>query len=157
MSNPSRARTNENMTDEQFVLSAREGDSSAMAALISRMAPLVKARSSFYDNGVLDPEDLAQEGMIGLLSAIRNFDECGGAAFRTFAGVCIGNRILSAIRAASRQKHIPLNNYVSLSDDNPGLSTGNADNPEDMLISREEAANLDEILAESLSKFDSKY
>ena len=103
------------------------------------------ARPYFLAGG--DSEDLIQEGMLGLLSAIREFLPGKGSTFRTYAETCIRNRILSAIRAAARDKHDPLNHYVSY--ETP-LLDGNTDrypftasrsplqNPEDMYISREE-------------------
>ncbi|HIR54519.1 MAG: sigma-70 family RNA polymerase sigma factor [Lachnospiraceae bacterium] len=93
---------------------AAKGDASAEEELIERYARTVRvcARPYFLAGG--DSEDLIQEGMLGLLSAIRRFDESSGASFKTYAETCIRNRVLEAVKAASRKKHGPLNDGVSL-------------------------------------------
>ncbi len=103
-----------NYTDSELRQLAVAGDTAAEEELIERYAKLVRicARPYFLAGG--DSEDLTQEGMLGLLSAIRNYDESGGASFRTFAEICIRNRVLEAVKAASRKKHEPLNDGVSL-------------------------------------------
>ena len=101
-------------SDSELRRLAVTGDTGAEEALIERYTRLVRvcARPCFLAGG--DSEDLTQEGMLGLLSAIRSYDEAGGASFRTYAEVCIRNRVLEAVKAASRKKHEPLNNGVSL-------------------------------------------
>ena len=135
------------LPDEALCLRAASGDRVAEEMLVMRYNRLVRicARPYFLAGG--DSEDLIQEGMLGLLSAIREFLPEKGSTFRTYAETCIRNRILSAIRAAARDKHNPLNHYVSYE---PPLFDGNSDrypftasrlplqNPEDMYISREE-------------------
>ena len=140
--------TTQNPTaDEALCSLAASGDRIAEEALVMRYNRLVRvcARPYFLAGG--DSEDLIQEGMVGLLNAIREYVPGKGSSFRTYAETCIRNRILSAIRAAARDKHTPLNHYVSY--ETP-LLDGNTDsyplsasrqpqqNPEDMLISREE-------------------
>ena len=140
--------TTQNPTaDEALCSLAASGDRIAEEALVMRYNRLVRvcARPYFLAGG--DSEDLIQEGMVGLLNAIREYDPGKGSSFRTYAETCIRNRILSAIRAAARDKHTPLNHYVSY--ETP-LFDGNTDrypftasrppqqNPEDMYISREE-------------------
>ena len=142
------ADTDQNaLPDEALCLQAVSGDRVAEEILVMRYNRLVRicARPYFLAGG--DSEDLIQEGMLGLLSAIREFLPGKGSTFRTYAETCIRNRILSAIRAAARDKHDPLNHYVSY--ETP-LLDGNTDrypftasrsplqNPEDMYISREE-------------------
>lgn len=92
-----------NYTDSELRQLALAGDTAAEEELIERYAKLVRvcARPYFLAGG--DSEDLMQEGMLGLLSAIRNYDESGGASFRTFAEICIRNRVLEAVKAASRK------------------------------------------------------
>lgn len=135
------------LPDESLCLQAASGDRVAEEILVMRYNRLVRicARPYFLAGG--DSEDLIQEGMLGLLSAIREFLPEKGSTFRTYAEACIRNRIISAIRAAARDKHDPLNHYVSY--ETP-LFDGNTDrypftasrpplqNPEDMYISREE-------------------
>ena len=103
-----------NYTDSELRQLAVAGDTAAEEELIERYAKLVRicARPYFLAGG--DSEDLTQEGMLGLLSAIPNYDESGGGSFRTFAEICIRNRVLEAVKAASRKKHEPLNDGVSL-------------------------------------------
>lgn len=104
----------EHMTDEQLQSTAAQGDYTAEAALLERYSRQVRicARPFFLAGG--DSEDLTQEGMLGLLAAIRRYDPQCGASFKTFAQRCIRNRILSAVKSASRKKHDPLNDGVSL-------------------------------------------
>ncbi len=104
------------LSDERLQQMAVSGDSLAEDCLAGRYSRLVRvcARPFFLTGG--DSEDLTQEGMLGLLSAIREYDASMNASFKTFAEVCIRRRILSAIKSASRQKHTPLNEGVPLED-----------------------------------------
>ncbi len=101
-------------TDEQLCVRAARGDTEAEAALVTRYYALVRvcARPLFLTGG--DGEDLIQEGMFGLIRAIREYRRDKSTSFRTFAEVCIRNRIYSALRAAARDKHAPLNQSISL-------------------------------------------
>ena len=158
--------TTQNPTaDEALCSLAASGDRIAEEALVMRYNRLVRvcARPYFLAGG--DSEDLIQEGMVGLLNAIREYDPGKGSSFRTYAETCIRNRILSAIRAAARDKHTPLNHYVSY--ETP-LLDGNTDsyplsasrqpqqNPEDMLISREERRERLGTLKGQLSGFEAQ-
>lgn len=158
--------TTQNPTaDEALCSLAASGDRIAEEALVMRYNRLVRvcARPYFLAGG--DSEDLIQEGMVGLLNAIREYDPDKGSSFRTYAETCIRNRILSAIRAAARDKHTPLNYYVSY--ETP-LLDGNTDsyplsasrqpqqNPEDMLISREERRERLGTLKGQLSGFEAQ-
>lgn len=102
------------MSDTQLLKLAQSGDLASEEQLAERYGVLVRicARPHFLAGG--DSEDLTQEGMIGLLSAIRSYDEENGASFKTYAETCIRNRILEAVKKASRKKHEPLNDGVSL-------------------------------------------
>lgn len=158
--------TTQNPTaDEALCSLAASGDRIAEEALVMRYNRLVRvcARPYFLAGG--DSEDLIQEGMVGLLNAIREYNPGKGSSFRTYAETCIRNRILSAIRAAARDKHTPLNHYVSY--ETP-LLDGNTDsyplsasrqpqqNPEDMLISREERRERLGTLKGQLSGFEAQ-
>ena len=158
--------TTQNPTAAEALCSlAPSGDRIAEEALVMRYNRLVRvcARPYFLAGG--DSEDLIQEGMVGLLNAIREYDPGKGSSFRTYAETCIRNRILSAIRAAARDKHTPLNHYVSY--ETP-LLDGNTDsyplsasrqpqqNPEDMLISREERRERLGTLKGQLSGFEAQ-
>ena len=150
-------------SDEQLCTRAASGDRVAEEALVKRHNRLVRicARPYFLAGG--DSEDLIQEGMIGLLSAIRGFDPGRDASFRTYAEVCIRNRLRSAIKAAARDKHAPLNRSVSfgnpLFDGNPepyayGTDHQRVENPEDVVIGREEHQDRMKALTSQLSGFE---
>ena len=140
----------EQMADEMLAVRACSGDSGAMALLTARMVPLVKTLAAKYGGGAMEPEDLAQEGMLGFLAAVHGYDEKSGVPFRSYAGVCIANRIRSAVRAGARLKNIPLNSYISLNDDSIALPQTQP-NPEDLVIARDEAVRFDAIMASRLS------
>ncbi len=101
------------LSDEDLIKLARNGDQRAEETLVLRFGWLVRmcARPLFLMGG--DSEDLVQEGMIGLITAIREYDPDRGTSFRTFAEICVRNRLRSAVKAASRDKHAPLNRSVS--------------------------------------------
>lgn len=149
--------------DEQLCALAASGDRQAEEALVVRYNRLVRicARPYFLAGG--DSEDLIQEGMVGLLAAIREYDPEKAASFRTYAEVCIKNRLFSVIKAAARDKHIPLNNSVSFG--NPlfsgngdplafGASDGPETDPEEILLSRESFRERLEALIGQLSGFE---
>lgn len=149
--------------DESLCALAACGDRTAEECLVTRYTRLVRqcARPYFLAGG--DREDLIQEGMIGLLSAIRGFDASRGARFRTYAEVCVHHRLLSAMKAAARIKHMPLNSSISLRDTqfdreaNPcssGTDRQRSENPEDMLIHREERQQRMSALRRQLSRFE---
>ena len=153
------------LTDEALCTLAASGDRIAEETLVVRYNRLVRmcARPYFLAGG--DSEDLIQEGMVGLLAAIREFDPARAAGFRTYAEVCIKNRLRSAIRAAARDKHTPLINSVSF--ETP-LFHGNGDHyaygadhlqqdsPEDVLIGREEVRERMDVLKGQLSGFEAR-
>lgn len=101
------------LSDEDLVTAARRGEDAALSELLTRYRRFAraKARSYFLVGG--DREDIIQEGMIGLYKAVRDYAEHHGASFRSFAELCITRQILTAIKTATRQKHLPLNSYVS--------------------------------------------
>ena len=138
-----------------------KGDRVAEETLVERYMRLVRtcARPLFLAGG--DSEVLIQEGMFGLLSAIRQFDPSDGTSFRTFAEHCIRSRLYSAIKSASRLKHLPLNNGVSLeqlSEDSPMQLSAIPDallcNPEELVLARERTEELYSELAQCLSGFE---
>lgn len=114
------------LSDEQLVDLAKSGNLDAEEYLIRKYKELVRKKSQFYFIIGADGDDVMQEGMIGLFKAIHSFDPEGGAAFRTFADLCINRQILTAIKTASRRKHEPLNESVSLNE--PVAVTGAAQN-----------------------------
>ena len=104
----------ETMTDEQIVKLAQEKDGLAMECLLNKYKNFVRTKARSYFLIGADHEDIVQEGMIGLYKAIRDYREDRLKSFRAFAELCITRQIITAIKTATRQKHIPLNNYVSL-------------------------------------------
>lgn len=150
-------------SDESLCGLAAAGDRLAEERLISKYTRLVRscARPFFLAGG--DSEDLIQEGMIGLMNAVREYDGEKEASFRTFAETCVRNRLLSVLRAASRGKHIPLNQSVSLDTpffDSDSYALGTQDlsqrSPEDFLIDREHTSSLLFGVRKKLSEFEAK-
>ena len=149
-------------TDERLQAMASGGDSHAEELLAARYSRLVRvcARPYFLAGG--DSEDLTQEGMLGLLTAIREYDPGEETSFRTYAEVCIHRRILSAIRSASRMKHTPLNYGVSLEDAfRDDASNSNVYSPiafrrvpEEQVLARESADELLHTYSQCLSTFE---
>lgn len=146
-------------TDEVLLAAARGGDRAAEEALILRYTRLTRAcaRPLFLAGG--DSEDLVQEGLLGLLDAIREFDSRRDAAFATFAQVCVQNRLRSAVRSAAREKHMALNAAVPWEEQEEtpegGRSGGTGpENPEDVIIAREAWQEETARLMRELSSFE---
>ncbi|MCA1833543.1 MAG: RNA polymerase sporulation sigma factor SigH [Actinobacteria bacterium] len=154
-------------TDDELVLRARGGDEAALEHLLIRYKNFarVKARSYFLVGA--DKEDIVQEGMIGLYKAIRDFKDDKLSSFRAFAELCITRQIITAIKTATRQKHIPLNSYVSLnrplSQDDGGepdrvlvdvLATHTSADPVELVISSEEVRQMQTSFGEILSDLE---
>jgi RNA polymerase sporulation-specific sigma factor len=131
-------------TDEQLLALARRGDRSAVEQLLARYRGLVEGKARLYFLSGADHEDVVQEGMIGLYKAIRDYRSERLVRFRVFAELCITRQIISAVKSASRQKHLPLNQYVPLSrpvgeDDSllvDVLTDSHRDEPESTLLNR---------------------
>ena len=153
----------ERQPDEALCTLAAAGDRQAEEVLVTRYNRLVRtcARPFFLAGG--DSEDLTQEGMVGLITAVREYDAGKEASFRTFAEVCIRNRLYSVLRASARDKQQPLNQSLSLDDshfDSNPLTSGTNNlaqrNPEDFLIDREHTAALLSGVRKQLSEFEAK-
>ena len=131
-------------SDKELVLKAQAGDLDAEESLMRKYKETVKIKAKMYYMAGADEDDVVQEGMIGLLKAIRQYDAKKDAAFGTFAGVCVTRQIISAIRTADREKHKALNTSISLSDPlkdsgddmtlEDTLRTNMAENPETLLV-----------------------
>jgi len=153
----------EQRTDEELALLARDGDREAEELLVARYHRLVRtcARPYFLAGG--DSEDLTQEGMFGLLKAVREYHAEKEASFRTFAEICIRSRLYSVLRDMARDKHKPLNQSVSLDTpdfDSNSYTSGTSNlaqrNPEDHMIDRERTAALLSGVRKQLSEFEAK-
>ena len=144
----------ESAGDEELCLRAHEGSREAEDILAERYIRLVRvcARPYFLAGG--SAEDLISEGMIGLVTAIREYRPDRGARFRSFAERCIRSRICSGLRAASRGKNLPLNTYVSI--DPLSFDAGISPSPEQLLLDRERFAELLSELSKLLSEFEKK-
>ncbi|WP_407072357.1 RNA polymerase sporulation sigma factor SigH [Planococcus liqunii] len=152
------------MTDEELVSLVHSGNTEALDFLITKFRHFVRMKARSYFLIGADKEDIIQEGMIGLYKAIRDFKSDKLSSFRAFAELCIIRQIITAIKTATRQKHIPLNSYVSL--DKPiydeesdrtlmDVLTGNgADDPEEMMINNEEFLYMEAKMGEVLSDLE---
>ena len=156
----------ERMIDEDVVEDARNGDAQAQEYLIKKYKNFVRAKARSYFLIGADREDIIQEGMIGLFKAIRDFRSDKLSSFRAFAELCITRQIITAIKTATRQKHIPLNSYVSLNkpiyDEESDrtlldvLSGVKISDPEELIISREELGHIESKIGEILSDLEWK-
>lgn len=147
--------------DEEVVMEAKASNNKAQEYLISKYENFVKAKAKSYFLIGADKEDIYQEGMIGLYKAIRDFNPEKSTSFKAFAEICVTRQIITAIKTATRQKHIPLNTYVSLNkpiyeeesertllDVLSGLKISD---PEELMISKEQMHFIEEKISEVLS------
>lgn len=148
-----RADAANDRTDEALAMAAQQGDKEAEEQLSLRFHSLVReiARGYFLVGG--ERKDLEQEGHIGLLKAIRTYSPDAGASFFSFAYRCIDRQMVSAVRAANRQKHRPLSGYISLSEEGSGTEELQAD-PEEELLYKEKARLIEECAASRLSPLE---
>jgi RNA polymerase sigma-H factor len=152
------------LPDEEVISFAQKGNNDALEYIINKYKNFVRARARTYFLIGADREDIIQEGMIGLYKAIRDFDGGKQASFRAFAELCITRQIITAIKTATRQKHIPLNSYVSLNkpvfDEDSDrtlmdiLGQGKIVDPEEMIINREDYVGMETRLGELLSSLE---
>jgi RNA polymerase sporulation-specific sigma factor len=158
----------EQNSDEELILRLRDGEENITDYIMDKYKNLVKSKAkSMYILGA-DSDDLIQEGMIGLFKAIRDYDSGRDASFFTFADLCISRQIYTAVQASGRQKHSPLNTYISLyssvtSKDEPGseeaellsvLASKAELSPEEMVIDKENVENLEKTIERELSTFE---
>lgn len=156
----------ERLDDEEVVEFAREGEEAALEYLIDKYRNFVRAKARSYFLIGADREDIIQEGMIGLYKAIRDFRAEKLASFRAFAELCITRQMITAIKTATRQKHIPLNSYVSLNkpmyDEESDrtlmdvLTGTRISDPEELVISREEFNDIESKMNGFLSPLEWK-
>lgn len=149
------------MSDEDIVSLCRQGDTVAEEFLLNKYKNFVRSKARSYFLIGADHEDIVQEGMIGLYKSIRDYKQDKQTSFRAFAELCITRQIITAIKTATRQKHIPLNSYVSL---NKPLYDEESDrtlldviiearttNPEELIISQEDLSRIHHKIDEVLS------
>lgn len=154
-----------NLTDEQIISQIKDGDEQALTFLLDKYKDLVNTKVGKYFIIGAEREDIVQEGMIGLYKAIKGFDNCKQKTFKTFANLCIERQLITAIKSSNRQKHMPLNSYLSLNtsaydDEGDGtelLETFEVNTIEDPLetIMKQESFNeIQNAVQKSLSKFE---
>lgn len=155
-------------SDEELMVQLRDGDDGIIDFIMNKYKNLVRSKAkSMYILGA-DGDDLIQEGMIGLFKAVRDFDSGRDASFFTFADLCISRQIYTAVQASRRQKHIPLNTYISLyatareqsgqSEEDTALvdilALGSGQSPEEMVIDKENVEQLERTIEKELSSFE---
>lgn len=151
-------------TDEELIKLSKTDDGYATELLIERYRNFVRSKTRTYFLIGADKEDIIQEGMIGLYKAIRDFKPDSGTSFRSFAELCVTRQIITAIKKATRQKHIPLNSYISLNkpayeDDNERIlldtfAGRNILNPEEIMLDKERFYDIETKLSKTLSKLE---
>ena len=154
----------EHLTDEELLTLIHIGNADALDYLITKYRLFVKAKARTYFLIGADKEDIIQEGMIGLYKAVRDFRGDKLSSFKAFAELCITRQIITAIKTATRQKHMPLNSYISL--DKPiydeesdrtlldMITSDVSESPEDLIILQEEYAQLEAKMNEVLSELE---
>ena len=153
----------DDMSDEDIVEEARTGDPEAIEYLITKYKNFVRVKAKAYFLVGADKEDIIQEGMIGLFKATRDYRRDKLTSFKAFAELCITRQIITAIKTATRQKHIPLNSYVSLNkplyDESDRtlldvISGGKVTDPEELIISSEKLYSMENKIVELLSDLE---
>ena len=148
----------DNISDEELIARLRDGETIIEDYLMEKYKGLVRqtARAMFLIGG--DTDDLIQEGMIGLFKAVRDFQPGREATFATFARMCIDRQIYSAIQNSNRQKHLPLNSYVSLNqeDESSPIWELSVENPEEIIIDQETTRDLQQKISDYLSPMENK-
>jgi RNA polymerase sporulation-specific sigma factor len=152
------------MVDEDIILDAKVGNEQALEYIINKYKSFVRAKARTYFLIGADREDIIQEGMIGLFKAIRDYKGDKLSSFRAFAELCITRQIITAIKTATRQKHIPLNSYISLNkpifDEESDrtlmdiISEECISDPEELVINREEFLGIESKMSEILSSLE---
>ena len=155
-----------NLTDEQIVSEIKQGDEYALSYLLEKYKELVNMKVGKYFMVGAEKEDIMQEGMIGLYKAIKNFDTQKENSFKTFANLCIERQLITAIKTSNRQKHMPLNSYLSLNmaaydnneDDSVELidtfNSNTIEDPLETVMKKEYYEQIHNNIEKSLSKFE---
>ena len=154
----------ENLADEQIVRLAQDADGAALEYLLNKYKNFVRTKARSYFLIGADHEDIVQEGMIGLYKAIRDYKAEKLSSFRAFAELCVTRQIITAIKTATRQKHIPLNSYISLNkpiyeEDSDRtlldvITEEGMSNPEEMIIDREDLSLIEGKIGQMLSDLE---
>jgi RNA polymerase sporulation-specific sigma factor len=153
------------LSDDELVARFQGGDNDSLDVLLQRYRRFTRAKARGYFLIGADSDDIEQEGMIGLFKAVRDFRPDRQASFRAFAELCITRQIITAIKTATRQKHQPLNSYLSLSGSRPGEEFGAGTveevleakgliDPIEFIISMEDLRSMRRMMTEMLSKLE---
>ncbi|MFT8318390.1 MAG: RNA polymerase sporulation sigma factor SigH [Sporolactobacillus sp.] len=152
------------LDDEKVLIAVHSGNSEALEFMIAKYKNFVRAKAKAYFLVGAEREDIVQEGMIGLYKAIRDYRGDKLASFKAFAELCITRQMITAVKTATRQKHIPLNSYVSL--DKPiydeesertlmdVVREDRSSDPQELLVNREEYDDIEEKLSAILSELE---
>jgi RNA polymerase sporulation-specific sigma factor len=141
------------LPDEELAVLAANGDDEAMALLIAAVTPIAKAKASKLANARISDEDLAQEGMLGFLDAVKTYDASKGSSFKTYAEVCINNRIVSAVRTSFNNKNVALSSALPYEPEKVDEADSDAD-PANIVSEKEDSEHLRDILSQGLSDFE---
>lgn len=155
----------DNLTDEQIISQIKEGDEQALSFLLEKYKDLVNSKLGKYFIIGAENEDIIQEGMIGLYKAIKGFDSSKQSAFKTFANICVERQLITAIKNSNRQKHMPLNSYLSLNtsayendEDSMELfekfQVDTIEDPLETIMKKEYFEEIQDTMHKSLSKFE---
>ena len=155
------------LTDEEIILQIKQGDEQALTYLLNKYKELVNVKVGKYFMVGAEKEDIVQEGMIGLFKAIKTFNAEKQNTFKTFANMCIERQLITAIKTSNRQKHMPLNSYLSLNlsaydnnedDDSVELidtfDSKTIEDPLETITKKEYYEEIQEVIEKSLSKFE---
>ena len=154
-----------NLSDEDIIKLIKNGDEQALSFLLDRYKDLVNIKVSKYYMIGAEKDDTVQEGMIGLFKAIKSFDETKQNSFKTFANICVERQLITAIKSSNRQKHMPLNTYLSLNnsayenDDNDEelintFDSKTIEDPLDTVMKKEYFAEIENSIDKTLSGFE---
>lgn len=156
------------MTDEQVVLEVQKGDTQALSYLMNKYKELVNIKVSKYFMVGAERDDIVQEGLIGLFKAIKMFKKDKNNSFKSFANMCIERQLITAIKSSTRQKHMPLNSYLSLNasaydnEEENGIELINTlnnktvEDPLETVMKKEYYKQIENSIEKSLSTFEKK-
>ncbi len=144
-----------NKSDDLILSNAQSGNDADAEALIHRYRQVVELAAARYKDSPMEREDLIQEGMIGLLAAIKSYDAKKGASFKTYSKICIDNAMQTALRKFNRLKDIPVQNVIEYQEEEIPLESGFA-SAEDIVIAQESVSLLTKVLQQNLSDFENE-
>ncbi|MBE6771706.1 MAG: sigma-70 family RNA polymerase sigma factor [Ruminococcaceae bacterium] len=146
-------KSKKTLSNEELAVRAANGDDASMALLIAIVTPIAKAKASGFANARISGEDLVQEGMLGFLDAVKTFDESKGSSFKSYAEICINNRIVSAVRENFNNKNAALSNALPYDAQSADRSDDTAD-PAVIISEKDETEYLAGLLSSGLSDFE---